>query len=149
MALKLLQILFDVNVLLDYLLKRQPYYADAAYLWRAVASARIEGYIAATSLPTLWYLSQQERRRVGGISQAQALVLARQDVRICLDHLRVGTVNYKILDYAEKLPFDDFEDSALLGCVRFQGYSYIATRDADLQKFSQLALPPATIRQRI
>jgi predicted nucleic acid-binding protein len=48
--------LFDTNVLLDALLAREPFLADAAFLLEAVEAERIAGFISATTLTDIHYL---------------------------------------------------------------------------------------------
>lgn len=45
-----MRVLFDTNILLDALLAREPFVANAAFLLDAVESGRIEGFISATTV---------------------------------------------------------------------------------------------------
>jgi predicted nucleic acid-binding protein len=49
-----MQILFDTNVILDVLLKREPWYPDAAKLWQAVDEKQVVGYITASILTDIY-----------------------------------------------------------------------------------------------
>ena len=51
-------ILIDINVLLDVLQKREPFYETSAGLLAAVESGQVRGLIAAHSIITLFYLNQ-------------------------------------------------------------------------------------------
>ena len=54
-------ILIDINVLLDVLQKREPFFETSAGLLAAVEAGQIQGYIAAHSITTLFYLIQKGR----------------------------------------------------------------------------------------
>lgn len=43
-----MKVLFDTNILLDAMLAREPFVADAAFLLNAVESGRVEGFIRNT-----------------------------------------------------------------------------------------------------
>ncbi|MEG4802639.1 PIN domain-containing protein [Microcoleus sp. ARI1-B5] len=45
-----MKVLFDTNVLLDAMLAREPFVADAAFLLNAVESGRVEGLTSATTV---------------------------------------------------------------------------------------------------
>jgi predicted nucleic acid-binding protein len=49
-----MRVLFDVNVVLDVLLKREPWREDASKLWDAAALGQIEGNLAPTTVTTIY-----------------------------------------------------------------------------------------------
>lgn len=48
-----MRILLDVNVVLDVLLDRHPFAADAEAIWKAAEDGRVEAMIASTTLTTV------------------------------------------------------------------------------------------------
>ena len=61
-------ILVDTNVVLDVLMKREPYTEAAQHILTKCANREIVGYLAAHSIPNLFYIlrkaySQKERRK--------------------------------------------------------------------------------------
>ncbi len=68
------RILLDLNVILDVLLGREPWRAEAGAIWDANRDRRIEAAISAASLPTLFYLMRKQAN----------LVLAHLAVETCL-----------------------------------------------------------------
>ena len=56
-------ILIDLNVLLDVLQKREPFYQASAELLAAVETGQVEGYIAAHSVTTLFYFNSERSLR--------------------------------------------------------------------------------------
>jgi predicted nucleic acid-binding protein len=53
------KVMIDLNVVLDVLQKREPFYETSAALLAAAETARIQGHIAAHSVTTLFYLIQK------------------------------------------------------------------------------------------
>jgi len=94
-------VLIDLNVLLDVLQKRDPFYETSASLLAAVETGRVQGYVAAHSLTTLFYLIQK------GKSSAEA----RATITNLLQFIKVAPVDQSTLEQALNLDFKDYEDA--------------------------------------
>ena len=114
-----MKILFDINVVLDVLLARAPWVAAAQELWLACDEGRIEGYLAAVSLPTIFYV----------IRKAAGPAKARDAVRVCLDAFDICPVDQKSLEAAFALPGPDFEDNLQVACAAASRLDSIVSRD--------------------
>ena len=112
--------LLDVNILLDVLLDRPPWNADAKAVWQACDDGRLTGSVSAVSLPVIFYVA----RKSAGIDAA------RQSVRVCLDAFRVCPVDQLLLNEAWALPGSDFEDNVQITCAMRVALDVIVTRDA-------------------
>lgn len=55
------RVLFDTNVLLDIVLAREPWAADAVHLLDVAAKGDVEGFVAAHAVTTIHYLVQRAR----------------------------------------------------------------------------------------
>ena len=53
------KVFLDTNILLDILLKRDPFYADAAQIWLKIESREMQGLVSLQSLGTIFYLVQK------------------------------------------------------------------------------------------
>ena len=51
-----MRVLIDTNVLLDVLMGRQPYYDISNNILKLCSDKKIEGYIAAHSIPNMYYI---------------------------------------------------------------------------------------------
>ncbi|HJT34912.1 MAG TPA: PIN domain-containing protein [Pirellulales bacterium] len=51
--------LLDINVVLDVLLLRQPWYSNSAQVWDAHRDGRISAAIAAFTIPTVFYIMRR------------------------------------------------------------------------------------------
>ena len=125
-----MQVLFDTNVVLDALLKRAPWDADAAACWKASDEGRIMGCLTASTLTDIFYIS----RKLKGID------IARDAVRICLDAFAICIVDRQALEQAIDLPSDDFEDNLQIACATLAGLDAIVTRDKDGFQGSTIAV---------
>jgi len=115
--------LLDVNVILDVLLAREPWAADAARLWEACDSGQIEGYVTAISLPIIFYI----------VRKSAGLDRARECVKVCLDAFAVCAVDRAELEAAHQMAGGDFEDNIQLACAIRSHCQVIVSRDKELR----------------
>lgn len=94
-------VLIDLNILLDVLQKREPFFEASAGLLAAVETGQIDGYVAAHSITTLFYLIQK------GNSAADA----RATLTNLLQFLKIIPVDQNTIEQALNLNFRDFEDA--------------------------------------
>ena len=94
-------VLIDLNILLDVLQKREPFYEDSARLLAAVETGLIQGFIAAHSMTRLFYLIQKGRSS----AEAHAILTG------VLQFLQIATVDQNTIEQALNLDFRDFEDA--------------------------------------
>ncbi len=113
------RVMFDLNVVLDVLARRQPYYPDAARVWAYVESGQMEGLLAAHSVTTLFYLL----RRHLGLPQAK---IALRDV---LRVFRVAAVDQDTIQAALILDWNDFEDAVQAMAAATSEVAYLVTRN--------------------
>ena len=116
-----MHILFDINVVLDVLLKRKPWVTEAVAVWRANDEGQIVGYISASAMTDIFYIA----RRLAGLE------IARTTIRTCLEAFEICTVDRQTLEQAETLPGNDFEDNLQIACASIVGIDAIVTRDKD------------------
>jgi len=94
-------VFIDLNIILDVLQKREPFYESSAQLLAAVETGLIEGFIAAHSITTLFYLIQKDK------SSAEA----RANITNLLQFLKIAPVNQSTIDQALNLDYKNFEDA--------------------------------------
>jgi predicted nucleic acid-binding protein len=130
------RLLVDVNVLLDLLLARHPHHAAAAACLAAVEGGRIEGWISAHAVTTLYCLCRRELGRDG----ARAAV---EDLRaLCA----IAPVDDQVISRALALDLTDFEDAVGAAAAEAVGCEAILTRDSAGFAGSPLpALEPALL----
>lgn len=55
------KVLFDTNIILDVALKRHPFFEDALELFRLIDRKDIVGYVTATTITDIYYISRKEK----------------------------------------------------------------------------------------
>lgn len=123
------RILIDTNVLLDYLLTREPFYEDARKVVSICVEGKVRGCIAAHSISNMFFIlrkdySAEERRDmlsslctifdVEGIDKTKLLLALQNDI------------------------FSDFEDCLQMECAKAYKAEYIVTRNIDDYKMSEI-----------
>jgi predicted nucleic acid-binding protein len=123
------RILFDTNVVLDVLLRREPFFRPAAALFTHVERGRIQGVLGATTVTTLHDLATKVVGRVE----------ARRQIGTLFDLFDVAPVTRTVLADAMTVDLGDFEDAVLHEAARHDGGTGIVTRDA--RDFAGASLP--------
>lgn len=134
-----MRILLDTNVVLDYLLKNEPFYLDAQQIWMAHAKGQIICSITASSLTDIYYVAHRHARRVG-LAAPKPKQFARQAVQFCLTQLNIHPIDLGLLNTAFAYQGDDFEDNVQIASADAYNDSYIVTRDPKGFEFSPVAI---------
>ena len=114
------RILIDTNVLLDYLLTREPFYEDAKEIVQACVKGQVKGVIAVHSISNMFFILRKdydakERREVL--------------LNLCLIFDVEGIDKVKLLSGLQNENFSDFEDCLQMECARAYNAEYIITRN--------------------
>lgn len=114
------KILIDTNVLLDYLLEREPYFEDAKKVIFSCTDGNVQGCIAAHSISNMFFIlrkdySAKERREIL--------------LNLCKIFDVEGIDKAKLISGLENEDFSDFEDCLQMECAKAYGADYIVTRN--------------------
>ncbi|MBD1854138.1 MULTISPECIES: type II toxin-antitoxin system VapC family toxin [Leptolyngbya] len=131
-----MRVLIDTNIVLDFLLQREPFSQDAELLFQAIDVGEVIGYVTATTLTDIFYIS---RRHTRSIEQA------RQAVSETLTAMMVCPVDRVVLDSAFNSGVLDFEDAVQIFSAVAQGLAAIVTRD--VQGFLNSPIPVLSIQE--
>ncbi len=127
-----MKILFDLNVVLDLLLEREPFVIHAGALTGEVEKGRLHGFLCATSVTTLAYL----------LSRA----LPRNEAQVALEQMlalfEIAPVDSRVLHQAMKSGFSDFEDAVQYFSAVHAGVDGLVTRNG--RDFQGAELPVYT-----
>jgi len=113
------RVLIDLNVLLDVLKKREPFFDASAGVLALAETGAIEGWLAAHSVTTLFYL----------IAKDTSPSAARVHLARLVQFLRVAAVDGRTIEQALALPIQDFEDAVQIMAGVHAGLDYVVTRD--------------------
>ena len=112
-------LLLDTNVVLDVLLARTPWDAEAALLLDAIARGRAVGYVAAHTLTTIHYIVERAKNRT-------AAVTAVGDLLLLVDVVPLDAADFQ---RALALGLRDYEDAVqVAACLRI-GADFLVTRN--------------------
>lgn len=95
------RVLLDVNVCLDVLLKRKPFWEDAAKIFLAAEKGQIDGRVSAISFDTMFYILRAD------IGSAKA----QTELKRLRTHIHVATVDTVVIDNALNAGWNDLEDA--------------------------------------
>jgi len=126
-------VLIDINILLDVLQKREPFYEISAALLAVVEIGRVKGYIASHSLTTLFYLIKKDR----------SAPEARATITNVLQFIKIAPVDQSTIEQALNLDYRDFEDSVqMISAVQCKADCLITRNVKDYQPALLSVLQP-------
>lgn len=131
-----IKVLFDLNIILDVLQEREPFYETAAQLLAYAETGKIQGFIAPLSLTTLFYLIQKD----------QSAAHAKVTITNLLQILKIAAVDQSTIEQALSLSYKDFEDAVqMMAAVQCKA-DYLVTRNVkDFQPAPLSAIQPSEL----
>lgn len=112
-------VLVDINILMDILQHREPFYESSAHLLDLIVNGSLTGWIAAHSLTTLHYL----------IAKNHSISESRKILSNLLNHFSVAQVDQIVIKRALELEYKDFEGSVQMICAVQCKADYLITRN--------------------
>ncbi|GAB4469888.1 MAG: PIN domain-containing protein [Elainellaceae cyanobacterium] len=131
-----MKVLIDTNILLDFLLQREPFFQDAELLFQGIGSGQTIGYVTATTLTDIFYIARRHSR---------SIEQARQTISEILAAMEICPVNREILEVALGSGLADFEDAIQIACAVAEGLDAILSRDA--QGFLSSPIPALSVQE--
>ncbi len=130
------KVLFDLNIILDVLQEREPFYEISAQLLAHAETGKLIGYIAPHSLTTLFYLIQKDK------SASHAKVTITNLLQI----LKIASIDQSTIEQALSLPYKDFEDAVqMMAAVQCKS-DYLVTRNVkDFQPAPLSVIQPSEL----
>jgi hypothetical protein len=119
MAADKIQVLFDLNIILDVLQEREEFYDLSARLLALAEMGRIQGWLSAHSVTTLFYL----------IAKGRSAEQARVTLTSLLQFLKVAPVDQTTIEQALNLPYREFEDAVQMMAALQIRADYLLTRN--------------------
>jgi predicted nucleic acid-binding protein len=114
-----LQVLFALNIILDVLQERINFYNDSALILAYAETGKIQGWLAAHSVTTLYYL----------ITKNKSPDQARVAITGLLQFLKISPVDQEIIEQALILPYQVLEDSVQMISATQIKADYLLTRN--------------------
>ena len=114
-----LRVLVDLNIILDVLQKREPFYEASAGILAMIETGKIEGFVAAHSVTTLFYL----------VSKDQSPASARVILTSLMQFLKIASVDHAVIEAALNMPYKDFEDAVQMVSAMQCKADFLVTRN--------------------
>ena len=115
-----MRILIDTNILIDFIVMRQPFYTDARRILLACDKKVLSGCMSAQAIPDIFYILRKD------VSESDRRNILK---RFCTILYVENLDRYKLLDALEDDSFKDFEDCLQFQCARSFHADYIITRN--------------------
>lgn len=127
----------ETNVILDLLIKREPFHQDALQVFSMAEKGQISLSVSSLSFTTLDYFLKKEM----GKTESRNVLIRLKSIT------RTLSVDEKIIERALASQFDDFEDGVQYYCALQHRAEIILTRN--LKDFKTSDLPVLTPQQFI
>ena len=115
-----MRVLVDTNVIIDALAGREPYYSNADKIIKLCADKRITGYMAAHTIPDIFYILRKDWTE----NERRELLLSLCDI-LFIEKVDSG----KIISALKNNKFRDMEDCLQDECAMSVSADYIITRN--------------------
>ena len=123
-------VLIDTNVILDFILGREPHRASADKIFEMIQQDELDAATTASCITDIYYVTVKH----------QGEDRARRAIRDLLDVFTIIDVNGDDCSLAMDLPIADFEDALVVICSYKVKIDYIVSNDKEfLQVDRQLA----------
>ena len=134
-----MKILVDLNVLLDFLQRREPFFEDAASILDGVLYRKFDGVLAVHAITTAFYL----------LSKGRSAESTREAVQWLIGTFEIPPCDKGALEEAIDSGFADFEDAVTSVQARRSGCEFIVTRNrVDFVRSTVPALTPVEFLNR-
>ena len=114
-----MKIFLDTNIILDVLVKREPYYIDSARIWTLIKEKSIQGYISAITINNFYYI----------IKKLKNSKIAENFIDEILDDFEIVPLTKDILRQSRTIPGKDYEDSIQYFSAINTGCQFLITRN--------------------
>lgn len=126
-----MKVLIDTNVILDFLIEREPYKSDAVRIIKICSEKKIEGYLAAHTISNLFFILRKHfdipKRREILISLCRIFNIPSLDKEMIVSALKNDD-------------FSDFEDCLQMESAKAVEADYIITRNPSDFKESEITV---------
>ena len=123
------RVLFDSDVLLDVLCKREPHFQASVQALNTVKTGKTQGYISGHAVTNIYYILSKQNGR----ESSRKLVIS------LLENLQVARVTDAIIRQALTSPMKDFEDAVTSAVAESEKLEIIITRN--LRDFAVSPVP--------
>lgn len=124
-----MRILIDTNIVLDVMLKREPFYRMSLETLSLAKRDDVEEYISASAVTDIYYLAYRQLRDKG---------IVKKLMKELLTVVSVAHVSGQEIENALSLEWNDFEDSVQYSVAYLQEMDGIVTRNPNDYKEAKI-----------
>ena len=131
--------LLDTNVVIDVLQHREPWFADGAFIFRAVANKLFIGCLTSKQIADLHFFSRKQFKGEENVDEK-----ARQIIGKLLQLFEIVDTLGTDCQNAFAIDNGDYEDAIMIASARRAGIDFIVTRNPDHFSDSRISVysPP-------
>ena len=115
-----MRVLIDTNVVLDFILKRPAFFAEADELFVRLQNLDFDGYVSSITPENVFYTTKKEADRTAAFASVEQL----------LSLAEVCRADKNVMRTALSLNFADYEDAFQCASAMAEGLDAIVTRNA-------------------
>lgn len=135
-----MKLLIDTNILLDVLLKREPFYYKAVEVLELVQYDNVQEYVSAAAVTDIYYIAYKYLKDKG---------LVRQLLKKLMGIVSIAAVSEKEIEEALELAWNDFEDSVQYVVALLNEMDGIVTRNPkDYKRADMKVWSPEQVLQK-
>ncbi|HEX7561482.1 MAG TPA: PIN domain-containing protein [Candidatus Humimicrobiaceae bacterium] len=128
-----MKIFLDTNVILDVLIKREPFYIDSSKVLTLVNEKIVSGYISAITINNIYYILRKLKDKE----------TAKNFITEILESFEIISLTKDILSQANKISINDYEDGIQFFSALDCGCDFLITRnDKDYPKLGIKIITP-------
>lgn len=130
----MMRVLLDTNIILDFVLARQPFFIEADELFIKLENSDFEAYVSPVTPINVFYTTRKER------DKATAFIANTEFLKL----VQIFKSNNSIHQNALSINFNDYEDAVQHECAVAENLDAIVTRNAkDFKNSSVKVYSPA------
>ena len=126
-----MKILIDTNIVLDVMLRREPFYKMSLEILSLAKKDDVEEYVSASAITDIYYLAYRQLRDKG---------MVRKLMKELLTVVSVASVSEQEIENALSLEWNDFEDSVQYSVAFLQEMEGIVTRNPSDYKDAKMKI---------
>lgn len=135
-----MKLLIDTNILLDVLLKREPFYYKAVEVLELVQYDNVQEYVSAAAVTDIYYIAYK---------YLKDKELVRQLLKRLMGIVSIAAVSEKEIEEALELAWNDFEDSVQYAVALLNEMDGIVTRNPkDYKRADMKVWSPEQVLQK-
>lgn len=126
-----MKLLIDTNIIMDILLKREPFFEKSVEIMNLVLEGEVQEYVSASAITDVYYIAYRQMRDKK---------MVRCLIANLLKVVSIACVSEKEIENALALEWNDFEDSVQYSVALLNDMDGIVTRNPSDYKRAEVSI---------